>query len=96
MLAIRRQHAWIVDGVVTTRDLTNESVVVEVAGPDQVIELALNISDDDGPAPGREVLLASPGCGESVPSHGWAVGVRPRRDDDPPYLVRKPDGSAQA
>lgn len=96
LLAIRRQHAWIVDGVVTTRDLTNESVVVEVAGPDQVIELALNISDDDGPAPEGEVLLASPGCGETVPSHGWAVGVRPRRDDDPPYLVRKSDGSAQA
>jgi cyclomaltodextrinase len=95
LIGLRRQHAWIVDGVVTTRDLANESVVVLVAGPDQVIELALNISDVDGPAPEGEVLLASAGCDVLVPPHGWAVGVRPRRDDDVPYVVRG-DGQGSA
>ncbi|MFT4225379.1 alpha-amylase family glycosyl hydrolase [Micropruina sp.] len=88
LLALRRRHPWIVDGVVTTRDLTNESVVVLVAGPDEVIELALNISDRVGPLPEGELLLASEKCTETVPPHGWAIGVRPRTTDDVPFLPR--------
>ncbi|HVK44085.1 MAG TPA: alpha-amylase family glycosyl hydrolase [Micropruina sp.] len=88
LIALRRQHPWLVDGVVNTRDLTNGSAVVQVAGPDQVIELALNISDAEGPAPIGEVLLCSNKCGDTVPAHGWAIGLRPRTDEDEPFLVR--------
>ncbi|MFT3834035.1 MAG: alpha-amylase family glycosyl hydrolase [Micropruina sp.] len=90
LIGLRRQHAWVVDAVVTTRDLTNESVVVVVAGPDEVIELGLNISDGVGPMPEGALLLASEGCAETVPPHGWAIAVRPRNDDDAEYLVRTP------
>ena len=88
LLGLRRRYPWIVDGVVTTRDLANESAVVLVAGPDEVIELALNISDTVGPMPEGEVLLCSEGCAETVPPHGWAIGVRARTEEDVPFLPR--------
>ena len=62
--------------------------VEAVFRPDQVIELALNISDAEGPAPIGEVLLCSNKCGDTVPAHGWAIGLRPRTDEDEPFLVR--------
>ena len=62
--------------------------IIGVSGPDQVIELALNISDAEGPAPIGEVLLCSNKCGDTVPAHGWAIGLRPRTDEDEPFLVR--------
>ncbi|MEZ5089376.1 MAG: alpha-amylase family glycosyl hydrolase [Micropruina sp.] len=88
LLGLRRQYPWIVDGVPSTRDLTNESVVVLVAGPDEVLELALNIGDEPAPLPRGDVLLASPGCDEAVLPHGWAIGVRPRTGDDEPFVAR--------
>ena len=89
LIGLRRRFPWIVDGVPTTSDLSNESVVVLVAGPEQVIELALNISEEDRPMPQGEILLSSPGCGGVVPPHGWAVGIRARNDKDVPYLERE-------
>ena len=78
LLAIRRRHAWLVDGVVTTRDLTNESVVVVVTGPEQTIELALNVSESPVPLPHGEVLAASAGTAAEVEPHGWAVSLQQR------------------
>ena len=89
LIGLRRRFPWLVDGVVTTRDLANESVVVMVAGPEEVIELALNISDKPGPVPAGDLLLASGQVGDTLPAHGWAIGVRRRRDDDVPFLVRE-------
>lgn len=93
LIGVRRRFPWIVDGIATTRDLTDESMVVLVTGPDQVIELALNISDEVGPMPIGEVLLASPGCAETVPPHGWAVGVRPRDEEDVAFVPREVRGA---
>ena len=78
LLAIRRRHSWLVDGVVTTRDLTNESVVVVVTGPEQTIELALNVSESPVPLPHGEVLAASAGTAAEVEPHGWAVSLQQR------------------
>ena len=60
-----------------------------VAGPDEVIELALNISDEAGPLPKGDLLLTSGDCAKTVPAHGWAIAVRPRAEDDVPFLPRK-------
>ncbi len=78
LLGLRRQHPWLVDGVVTTKDLTNQTVVVVVEGPDEVFELALNVSDGTVPLPEGEIVMASAGSVEDVQPHGWAIGISPR------------------
>lgn len=89
LIALRRRFSWLVDGVVTTRDLANESAVVMVAGPEQVIELGLNISDEPRPLPAGEVLLTGGQPGSELPPHGWAIAVRDRTEHDVAYIPRE-------
>ncbi|MBK8460696.1 MAG: alpha-amylase family glycosyl hydrolase [Micropruina sp.] len=78
LLGLRRRHSWLVDGVVSTRALTNESVVVIVEGPDEVLELALNASDHPVELPAGELVMANDPSAKDVPAHGWAIGIRQR------------------
>lgn len=75
LLGLRRRHPWLVDGVVGTRELTNQTAVVIVEGPEETLEIALNVSDGTVPLPAGEIVLASAGSEEQVAPHGWAVGV---------------------
>lgn len=76
LLALRRRLPWLVDGVVSTRNLANESVVVVVEGPEETVELALNVSEEPVPLPRGRVVMASTEGADEVPPHGWAIGVR--------------------
>jgi cyclomaltodextrinase len=84
LIGLRRSHPWIVDAVVSTLDISHESMVVVVTGPEQVIELALNVSDEAVPLPEGEIAMASHAGAAEVPAHGWAIGLRPVGPEDEP------------
>ena len=74
LLGLRRRHRWLWTATVTTRELENEFVVIELAGGDgERIDLALNICDQPHPLPQGTVLEASDPLAPAVPPHGWAV-----------------------
>lgn len=58
MIALRRRHPWLADADVTTSAVSNTSITIHLAGPDQRLELRLNISDE--PVDG-------------VPPHSWQI-----------------------
>ena len=58
MIAVRRQHPWLVNADVTTSAVSNTSITIHLAGAEQRLELRLNISDE--PVDG-------------VPPHSWQL-----------------------
>ena len=74
MLGLRRRHRWLWNAAVTTRDLANEFVIVELTGSGgERLDLALNIGDEPQPLPSGTVLEAAEHGNTAVPPHGWAV-----------------------
>lgn len=75
LLGLRRRHPWLTRASVSTRDLHNASVVVELRSPDgpERLDLALNLADAPLPLPAGEVLTGSDTSSGSVPPHGWTV-----------------------
>ena len=78
LLGLRRRNPWLVDGVVSSREVTNETIVVVVEGHEQVLEIVLNVSDADVPLPRGEIVMESGDCRERVCGQGWAIGLSAR------------------
>ncbi len=78
LLGLRRRNPWLVDGVVSSREVTNETIVVVVEGPEQVLEIVLNVSDADVELPRGEIVMESGDCRERVCGQGWAIGLSAR------------------
>lgn len=78
LIAVRREHPWLVDAALSTRDVTNTWMVVELVGADDRLELVLNLGDDALPLPaGSVVAVGDPaGPADRVGGHDWAI-VRP-------------------
>ncbi|NLI19096.1 MAG: DUF3459 domain-containing protein [Actinomycetales bacterium] len=78
LIAFRRRHPWLVDATVSTRDVTNTFMVVELTHRAERLELVLNLGDDAAPLPAGDVVLAGDASGEPglVGAHDWAI-VRP-------------------
>jgi cyclomaltodextrinase / maltogenic alpha-amylase / neopullulanase len=77
VLALRRQHPWLVDAVTSTEQVTNEHLVVRARARhgDEALTLALNLDDEPyALTGGAAALLAVPALeGGAVAPHGWAV-----------------------
>ncbi len=61
LIGIRRRHPWLVDAEVTTADLTNTFISIELTGPEPGQRLTLRLNLADEPVNG-------------VPAHGWWLG----------------------
>ena len=75
LFALRRRHPWLVDAHVSTRELSNEFVEIDLTGRDGEgrIVLALNLSDQARQMPAGEELTDSDPAPGHVAAHGWAV-----------------------
>lgn len=77
VLALRRRHAWLVDAVTSTEQVTNEHLLVHARARhgDDALTLALNLADEAYALPaGASVLAAGPQASDGrLPAHGWAV-----------------------
>ncbi len=74
LLGLRRRHRWLWTATVTTRELENEFVIVELTGSHgERLDLALSLSDEPRALPTGTVLEASDQLAPVVPPHGWAV-----------------------
>jgi len=77
VLSLRRRHAWLVDAVTSTEQVTNEHLLVHARARtgDGALTLALNLGDQPYSLPaGATVLAAEPAVhDDEVPPHGWAV-----------------------
>lgn len=74
LLGLRRRHRWLWTASATTRELTNEFVIVELTGQDgERLDLALNVADQPYPMPPGTLLEASDHTATEVPPHGWVV-----------------------
>jgi len=74
LLGLRRRHRWLWTAIVTTRDLENEFVIVELTGSGgERLDLALNLCEEPRPLPPGTVLEASEHLSPNIPPHGWAV-----------------------
>jgi glycosidase len=74
LLGLRRRHRWIVSAVVTTRELENEYVVVELTGAEgERLDVVLSLCDQFRPLPPGTVLEGTDRSASSLPPHGWAV-----------------------
>jgi cyclomaltodextrinase len=74
LLGLRRRHRWLWTATVTTRELANEFVIVELTGSaGERLDLALNLHDEPAPLPPGTLLDASEREASTVPAHGWAV-----------------------
>ncbi len=65
VLALRRQHPWLVDAVISTEQVANEHLLVHARARtgEQALTLALNLGDQPYTSP----------AGGTVPPHDWAV-----------------------
>ncbi|HSN10492.1 MAG TPA: alpha-amylase family glycosyl hydrolase [Propionibacteriaceae bacterium] len=74
LLGLRRRNRWLVDATVTTRDLENEYVVVELTGADgERLDVVLSLCDQPRQLPPGSVLEGSDRSSSSLEPHGWAV-----------------------
>jgi cyclomaltodextrinase len=77
VLSVRRQHAWLVDAVISTEQVANEHLLVHARAREGegALTLALNLGDDPYALPGGAAALTGGPSVESgvVPPHGWAV-----------------------
>jgi len=74
LLGLRRRHRWLHAATVTTRELENEFVVVELTGREgERLDLVLNLHDEPRPLPQGTVLDASERDTPTVSPHGWAI-----------------------
>lgn len=74
LLGLRRRHRWLWTATVTTRDLANEFVIVELTGcAGERLDLVLNLNDSARPMPMGSVLEAANHQVTEIPPHGWAV-----------------------
>ena len=78
LVGVRRRHPWLHTARSDTTTLTNETLVLRLAGPDDVVTLALSLTDDDLDVAADGELLAGSatdrGAGRwRVPGHGWAL-----------------------
>ena len=65
VFSLRRRHAWLVDAVTSTEQVTNEHLLVHARARsgDGALTLALNLGDEP----------YAPPSGDVVPPHDWAV-----------------------
>ena len=79
VIGLRRRHAWLVDAVIATEQVTNTHIVVRAHARhgDEALTLSLNLGDKPFPLPaGAEVVEAEPAVVRAgVAPHGWAVTV---------------------
>ncbi len=67
LVHLRRTHPWLVSATLGVRDVTNDTIAIDlVAGADRMT-LALNLADVDAELPGVHGPVP-------VGAHGWAVG----------------------
>lgn len=80
VFGLRRRHAWLVDAVIETDQVTNDHMLVHARARqgNEFLTLALNLADIPYALPeGAEVVEAEPAAAAgAVAPHGWAV-VRP-------------------
>ncbi len=76
LIGLRRRHPWLTRASVSTRELSNEFVIVELTSDDERLDVALNLADTAAALPLGEVLTVSSVGIDAVPAHGWAV-VKP-------------------
>lgn len=67
LVALRRNHPWLVSAEPTVRVVTNDTMTIELAGGDQRLTLALNLSEAPVELPGTHGPLG-------VGPFGWALG----------------------
>ena len=78
LIALRRQHAWLVSAHSDVVEVRNGSIVIRTATPSDAIITALNITDAPVTLPdaGADVVLAGSAVldgGIQLPAFGWAV-----------------------
>ncbi|MBI4898925.1 MAG: alpha-amylase [Actinobacteria bacterium] len=74
LIGLRRRHRWLVTAAVTTRELENEFVIVELTGADgERLEVVLSLCDEPRPLPPGTVLEGSNRSSPNLEPHGWAV-----------------------
>jgi len=76
LIGLRRRHPWLVDGVLETAGVANESLTIRVRerGGDESLVLVLDLGADAVAGPGGELLAGSAGAtADRVPPRGWAV-----------------------
>jgi cyclomaltodextrinase len=74
LLGLRRRHRWLWAATVTTRELENEFIIVELTGAEgERLDLVLNLSDVPRGLPPGTVLDASDHLAPEIPPLGWAV-----------------------
>ena len=74
LVGLRTARPWLARARVEVVDLSNEVLVVELAGDGGALRLVLNVSDGPGSGlpDGWRVLAGQ--ADPQVPAHGWAVG----------------------
>ncbi len=55
LIALRRDHAWLVDAELTASDVTTTTMVVQLAKDDHHLTLALNAGDEAATVAGQPV-----------------------------------------
>jgi glycosidase len=74
LLGLRRRHRWLWTATVTTRELEDQFVIVELTGSEgERLDLALNLSEEPRSLPPGTMLEASDHLAPDIPPHGWAV-----------------------
>lgn len=80
LLGMRRRHPWLWTAQVATRDVRNDSLVIELAPadgtPNPGLELTLNLADEPRPAGQGQVLASSEDGARNTPAHGWTLTQR--------------------
>ena len=66
LISVRRNHPWLTSADVSVREVTNETVAIDLAGPADRLTLGLNLSDAPVELPGPDGPLR-------VDAHGWAI-----------------------